>query len=92
MKNIEDIPYIYRESAISYSQSRKHSFFESIMNVVVGFGVALTSQIIIFPYYDIHIPIQSNLAIGGWMTIISIIRSYVLRRCFNKITINKNYE
>lgn len=92
MRNMEDIPPFLRQSAIPYSQTRKHSFFESMSNVLIGYGVAIVSQIVIFPMYGIHIPIQTNLAIGGWFTIISIIRSYVLRRWFNRITINKNYE
>jgi hypothetical protein len=69
------------------SQLRRHSFIESISNVAVGYGVALLSQIIIFPMYGIHIPIGTNIMIGVWFTIISIIRSYVLRRIFNKITV-----
>ena len=90
MRNIEDIPPFLRYSAIPDGQTKTHSFVESILNVLIGFGVAIAAQLVIFPLYDIHIPIQSNLAIGGWMTIISIMRSYVLRRCFNKITIRRN--
>lgn len=101
--NIEEIPPFLRESAIPYTksptftgtfigQTKKHSFVESIMNVLVGFGIAIAAQLVIFPLYNIHIPIQSNLAIGGWMTLISIIRSYVLRRWFNRVTINKIYR
>jgi hypothetical protein len=71
------------------SQLRRHSFIESISNVAVGYGVALLSQIIIFPMYGIHIPIGTNIMIGVWFTIISIIRSYVLRRIFNKITVKE---
>lgn len=68
-------------------QTRKHSFFESISNVLVGYGVAIASQIVIFPMYGIHIPIQQNLTMGLWFTLISIVRSYVLRRWFNRITV-----
>ena len=61
-------------------QTRKHSLAESITNVVIGYIVALISQIIIFPMFNIHIPLSDNIAIGLWFTAISIVRSYLLRR------------
>jgi len=67
-------------------QSRTHSFIESICNVAVGYGVALLSQIVIFPFFNIHVPLSSNIKIGAWFTLISICRSYVLRRWFTKKT------
>ena len=66
-------------------QSKKFSLFESLTNVIAGYGVALLSQIIIFPVFNIHISIKSNLFIGLFFTIISILRSYTLRRLFNAI-------
>lgn len=64
-------------------QSRKWSFIESCVNVLVGYGIAVASQVLIFPLFDIHVPLRANLLIGLFFTIISIIRSYVLRRAFN---------
>jgi hypothetical protein len=54
-----------------------------MVNVAVGWGVALISQLVVFPLFDIHIPFSSNLAISAWFTLISLVRSYVLRRWFN---------
>ena len=65
-------------------QSKKNSLIESITNVVVGYCVALMSQIIIFPVFGIHATIKDNLMIGLFFTVVSITRSYVLRRIFNK--------
>lgn len=67
-------------------QSRTHSFMESVANIVIGYLVALASQLAIFPMFDIHIPFTSNLAIGAWFTAISLARSYVLRRWFTRRT------
>jgi hypothetical protein len=67
-------------------QSKRYSFIESIINVIIGYSVSLISQLIIFPWFDIHIPLSSNIKIGIWFTIISIIRSYCIRRVFNKKT------
>lgn len=65
------------------TQSRTLSAIESVANVAVGYGVALLSQLAIFPLFGIHIPFSSNLAIGAWFTVISLVRSYLIRRWFN---------
>jgi hypothetical protein len=64
-------------------QTRTQSAIEAVSNVVVGYLVALVSQLLIFPLFGIHVPLSSNLAIGAWFTVISLVRSYVLRRWFN---------
>jgi len=56
-----------------------------MLNVAIGYGVALASQIAIFPLFGIHIPIADNILIGAVFTVISIVRSYMVRRLFNKI-------
>lgn len=65
------------------NQSRVASLTESVMNVLIGYGVALASQLVIFPMFGIHLPLSDNLAIGAWFTIISLVRSYAIRRWFN---------
>lgn len=64
-------------------QSRMFSFIESITNVLIGYSISVLAQIIIFPIFEINVSIESNLKIGLFFTIVSIIRSYVLRRIFN---------
>jgi hypothetical protein len=65
------------------NQSRTASLIESVFSVVIGYGVALASQLAIFPMFGIHLPLSDNLAIGAWFTIISLVRSYAIRRWFN---------
>lgn len=65
-------------------QSRTQSAIESCLNVIIGYAVALASQLAIFPMFGIHIPLSDNIAIGAWFTVISIIRSYAVRRMFNR--------
>jgi len=67
-------------------QSKKFSLIESLTNVAAGYLVAVGSQIVIFPYFGLHVPIRDNFLIGVWFTVISIIRSYVLRRMFTRRT------
>ncbi|MDD3030335.1 MAG: hypothetical protein PHS57_08715 [Alphaproteobacteria bacterium] len=68
---------------MSRGQSKKHSLLESVVNVAIGYGIAILSQIAIFPLFGIHIPLRDNLLIGVLFTIVSIVRSYALRRAFN---------
>lgn len=66
-----------------FQQTKLGSLIESLMNIVIGYGVALLSQIAIFPMFGIHVPLSTNLLIGAWFTIISLVRSYIIRRWFN---------
>lgn len=65
------------------SQTRLASLVESLTNVAIGYGVALLSQLAIFPRYGVHLTLADNVEIGLWFTAVSIARSYVLRRWFN---------
>jgi hypothetical protein len=67
------------------SQSRKLSAFEAVANVVIGYVVAIAAQMLIFPLFGIYIPPSEHLAIGLLFTVVSLARSYVLRRLFNRI-------
>lgn len=71
------------------SQSKRHSLIEAIINILVGYGIAVTSQMYIFPVFDIYIPASEHLLIGLFFTLISLIRSYILRRIFNNLTVRK---
>ena len=64
-------------------QSKFHSVVESIASVAVGYGVAVVTQAIVFPWFGINMSIGSNLKIGLVFTVISIIRSYSIRRVAN---------
>jgi len=67
-------------------QLKRHSLLESVVNVGVGYGVALLSQILIFPLFNIKVTLRENVLIGLFFTVISIVRSYLLRRMFTKLT------
>jgi hypothetical protein len=66
-------------------QSHRMSLVEAITNVLLGFGVALLTQIIVFPLFGLEVTLGENLAIGGLFTLASIARSYALRRVFEAI-------
>lgn len=66
------------------SQSKKQSFIEACTNTAVGFGISLLSIFIILPLLGIHSTPGKNVTITLYFTGISIARSYVLRRFFNR--------
>jgi len=65
-------------------QSKKRSLAESITNVAVGAGVSLASQYAIFPLFGIRLTFCHHLWITAYFTVISITRSYLLRRWFTR--------
>lgn len=64
------------------TQSRRMSLVEAGTNVVVGYALAVVTQIVVFPWFGLQVRFGENLALGGVFTIISLLRSYALRRLF----------
>jgi hypothetical protein len=63
------------------------SLVESVANVIVGYGVAVVTQILIFPVFGLQTTLGQNLAMGGVFTIVSLARSFLLRRLFEAIRV-----
>ena len=68
-------------------QSRRISLVEAITNVAVGYGVAVTTQVLVFPVFGLQASLGDNLPIGGIFTVVSIARSFVLRRLFEAMRV-----
>jgi len=66
-------------------QSKLMSFIESTANIGIGLVINMTAQHFIFPLFGIYISIWENAGIAFIFTFISLARSYILRRFFNKI-------
>ncbi len=64
-------------------QTKKQSFIESLTNVAVGFLVTIISLHIIFPLLGIENHSGKNILITMYLTLLSILRNYILRRFFN---------
>ena len=61
------------------------SLVEAIANVAVGYGIAVLTQILIFPVFGLHTTLAQNLKMGAIFTVVSIARSFALRRVFEAI-------
>ena len=68
------------------TQSRRASLLESAANIAIGYGVAVAAQVVIFPMFGMDVPLSDNLLIGALFTVVSLVRSYCLRRLFNKLS------
>jgi len=67
-------------------QLKRWSLTESVCNIIVGYTINLLANFVIFPLWGWHITLRQNIEIGVIYTIISLVRSYCLRRLFNKVT------
>ena len=65
-------------------QTRLQSAKESAVNIAIGYTVAFLSQLIVFPLVGVEASYSQNFKIGFYFTVISFIRSYLVRRHFNK--------
>lgn len=65
-------------------QSRWMSLVEAVTNILVGYGLAILTQIIVFPMFGLYVSLGENLLIGATFTGVSLVRSYILRRVFNR--------
>lgn len=63
-------------------QTRRASFVEAITNVAVGFVLSFAANYYALPLFGLFPTAHDAMAISGILTIISIIRSYSLRRVF----------
>lgn len=69
-------------------QSRMDSLMEAFTNVLVGFLINFVANWLILPwYFDIEPDLASFAGLGAIYTVVSIARSYVIRRAFNGQTI-----
>ena len=65
-------------------QSKLDSFIEAWLNVLIGFGVSVLANFVIFPLVGISASTTQIIAVGVFMTFVSVARSYLVRRWANK--------
>ena len=52
---------------------------------MIGYGIAVLTQLIVFPWFGLPARLSDALAIGGLFTAVSILRSFALRRIFEAV-------
>lgn len=63
-------------------QSRLMSALEASANVAVGYGVSVAANLVVLPAFGYPIHAGAAAAIGLVFTLISLVRSFILRRLF----------
>ena len=72
-----------REVNEHVGQSKIESLIESIINTSLGFLVALITQILIYPLFDIDVTMGDQALLALIFTAVSLVRGYIVRRYFN---------
>lgn len=65
------------------SQTRLGSFIEAWINVLIGFGINFAANLVILPLFGFNVTLSDNFQIGLLYTVVSVARSYGIRRWFN---------
>ena len=66
-------------------QTRTQSLFESIINIAVGLLVSMLANTIMLPLvFGVAVSLHQNAVLAVIYTLISLVRSYCLRRYFNR--------
>jgi hypothetical protein len=68
-------------------QSRRMSAIEAVANVALGYGIAVMTQVMVFPFFGIYASLSENLSIGLLFTAMSLGRSFLLRRAFSRLSV-----
>jgi hypothetical protein len=67
------------------AQSHVGSLAEAGANVVAGYLLAVVTQRLAYPLLGIETTLASDSAIAALFTLVSLARSYVLRRVFERL-------
>jgi hypothetical protein len=65
------------------TQTRLGSLIEAGFNILIGFAINWTANMLIFPLFGFNVTGGQAFWIGVFFTVISLVRSYVIRRWFN---------
>lgn len=67
------------------AQTRTQSLIEATLNIGIGFGINLVANLLVLPIFGLYPTLGDAFGMGLIFTVISIVRSYVLRRVFNRL-------
>ena len=64
------------------TQGKKGSLVESIIQVLSGWGVAIITQLIVYPLMGIEVSIVQNINLSLIFIVVGFIKQYYVRRLF----------
>lgn len=80
---------LYGPEGAGHGQSKKSSAREALMNIAIGYSISFIGNYLVLPEFGHPITVLQNIQIGLIFTVISIVRSYMIRRYFNDIITGK---
>lgn len=66
------------------AQTVKRSWWEAWANIFIGFVINFIANAVFLPMFGFKITVSKNLALGVIFTGISLLRSFCIRRWFNR--------
>jgi len=66
-------------------QSRRMSAVEAMVGTAIGYIVAVATQMMVFPIFGLRAGVIENLGRGLALTAVSVVRSYLVRRLFERL-------
>jgi hypothetical protein len=60
------------------------SAVEAVASTAIGYIVAVATQLVVFPVFGLAVGVWENLGIGLAFTVVSVVRSYLVRRLFER--------
>lgn len=65
------------------TQKKRHSLLEACIGTAIGYSIAFASNLIILPLFGFKPSLHANFWITNFFTVVSVVRSYYVRRLFN---------
>lgn len=59
---------------------------EAITDTVISYFIALATQMLVFPVFDVHLTFAQHMQMVGVFTGLSLLRRYIVRRFFNHLS------
>ena len=66
-------------------QSHRASAAEALLNILIGFWISVGANIVLLPRWGYRVSVTQGIEIGLAFTLVSFLRSYLLRRLFNHL-------
>ncbi len=65
-------------------QTKKNSLAEAILNGAIAYAISVMTASVVFPWFGVETSLHENMGITACFTLVTVTRSYVIRRWFNR--------
>lgn len=69
---------------IEQGQSKRDSWIEAWANIIVGFSLNVVLNFVVLPLFGLHPTLGQSTSMALFFTAVSLVRTYMLRRLFNR--------